>query len=126
MKLNLVDDQAQAVLTALESAKFPTTYWIRPFAYYNGRERWAGIRVLTELTSQKERIITFGENRSSDQIAVQTWERTPEMNPPSVMDVDDNAFLASYDRRKYFKPNEIELAVHYILAIVRAGCKSVD
>jgi hypothetical protein len=91
-----IDCQARAILNALTDTEFPNVY-IETFAFYNGRERWVGLKVQRKL-GQASLIVIFGENRNSDAIALQHWVMRPSINPPTVADMPEE----SYKNRQFF------------------------
>jgi len=53
-------------------------------------------------------IITFGENRNSDELAVMMWRGEHTFNPPTINDVP------AWSNRRYFKRGQFDKACELI------------
>jgi hypothetical protein len=79
---------------------------------YNGRER--GVCVTVHSHGLRTLCVVFGENRTSDDIFVTTFERKLAINPPTCSDIPEEAYKA----RKHF--NSGKLAVEHIQTTIQA------
>lgn len=82
-------------LSAYDEARREYDVEIKTSAWYNGRERGVCLEVRAWFTDPMALFITFGENRTSDSIFVDSWEvECRLLNPPTVRDFPDEAYEA--------------------------------
>jgi len=70
--------------------ELPKSWDFNAYAWYNGRERG----VLLALVKDFDHVlyIVFGENRSSDDLFVDSWTGKITLNPPTVADWPEEAY----------------------------------
>lgn len=122
---NNINRPALAILALLEGAEIdiPDGGYCSLYthAWYNGRERGISITVATRL-KDNTLVITFGENRNSDSIFVDSWEMPFLLNPPSV----DNFTEEAYENRKWFEYDKISEAAHFIQNMIQDRVSNQD
>lgn len=87
-------------------------------SWYNGRERGICLEVRTNFASHETcLIVTFGEERGSDDIFVDAWEHKGFfLNPPTLAAFTE----AAYHARKTFAADRQDLALQYILRVIHS------
>lgn len=94
-----VEDRAQYI----RRLKFDMT------PLYNCRERGLVLAV-TDIVSSESFCVHFAEDRNSDSIFVEQWDAHLSINPPTLSDRPEIAYI----ERVTFPPNEITDAVSFI------------
>jgi hypothetical protein len=74
---------------------------IRSFAFYNGRERWAGVSISSYRSDTPTKAWIFGENRNSDDLCVESADVKSFLNPPTIREWPGDAYHA----RRFFSPD---------------------
>lgn len=124
-----VGSQARAVLAMLDREPDFAAYnhghyevEILTRAWYNGRERGVSL-VMYRWGYERCLVVTFGENRNSDDIFVDSWMTdVPHINGPTV----ENFPKEAYQDRKTFRYGQAGEAALYIYALMErtyAGLK---
>lgn len=94
---------------------------IHTAAWYDGRER--GVCVYAR-NATSTLYVTFGQNRSSDDIFVDNWvvSGPPSINPPTPREKPDQ----SYADRVYFKVGRIGDAADKVVALLKEFLEKRD
>lgn len=109
-----IDSQARAFLELLATYDFTvgTGIHFNTFAFYNGRERWAGLEVYSYHNGSL--FLVFGEDRNSDSFCLQMWEGKSQVNPPTLKDMPEEA----YQDRRAFKPFDYSAAFDLVTGAI--------
>lgn len=108
--LALLSERAPEFATNKQATKYDVEF--RTYSWYNGRER--GISIVMHLPSLAPHVhvVTFGEERGSDQIFVDSWGMPFKCygDPPELKDFSEKV----YKQRKNFRMGQCGQAAEFI------------
>lgn len=128
-----IGSQARAILHFLTDAEpsfatYEDGYYdirIETFPWYNGREKGICLVVQPRYTGTPRALhITFGEDRRTDSIFVDTWEDTTPFNCPTLEGADQEAYDKAYQNRKHFNQGRVGDAAEYIIEAMEGYYKA--
>lgn len=113
-----IDEVATKILRLLADATIShrNLLKIENSPFYNGREKHVAISVIKWRPFMRTMIITFGENRNSDDIVIQSLVQDSDINPPCIHNRPKDTADKSYRNRAYLEQGQEERAAREIIS----------